>query len=57
MLVHELPKKNGVNFLLFDNDEFFCAVQHHFSYGSKNNDRFEITLNTGKRMIIERFST
>ncbi len=46
--------KSGVNFLLFDNTIHICAVQHHFTYDYHNkNDRFEFTLNTGKRMILQ----
>ncbi|WP_042349592.1 DUF2777 domain-containing protein [Bacillus massiliigorillae] len=50
-------KKNcsGVNFFTFDNDQCICAVQHHFVYSTKEHDRFEFTLNTGKRIVIEKF--
>lgn len=47
-------KKDGVNFMVFDNQEEICNVQHHFCYFEKINDRFEFTLNTGKRLIIEK---
>lgn len=47
-------KKNGVNFMVFDNQEQICNVQHHFCYYEKTNDRFEFTLNTGKRLVIEK---
>ncbi|MFE8696329.1 DUF2777 domain-containing protein [Cytobacillus sp. FJAT-53684] len=50
-------RKNGVNFIVFDNQEQICNVQHHFSYFEKTNDRFEFTLNSGKRMIIEKISS
>lgn len=57
MLVNESPETNGVNFLFFDNDALVCSVQHHFSYGAERIvDRFEFTLNTGKRMLVERIS-
>lgn len=46
--------KDGVNFMVFDNQEEICNVQHHFCYFEKINDRFEFTLNTGKRLIIEK---
>lgn len=47
-------RKIGVNFIVFDNQEQICNVQHHFCYYEKVNDRFEFTLNTGKRLIIEK---
>ncbi|MEW9051385.1 MAG: DUF2777 domain-containing protein [Neobacillus sp.] len=47
-------RKDGVNFIIFDNQEQICSVQHHFCYYEKVNDRFEFTLNTGKRLIIEK---
>jgi hypothetical protein len=47
---------SGVNFLIFDNQEHICTVQHHFTYYEKNSDRFEFTLNSGKRLIIEKIS-
>ncbi|MDP4164768.1 MAG: DUF2777 domain-containing protein [Bacillota bacterium] len=47
-------RKNGVNFMIFDNQEQICNVQHHFCYFEKSNDRFEFTLNTGKRLVIEK---
>lgn len=49
-------KKQGVNFLTFDNSEEICVVQHHFDYDvHKRNDRLEFTLNTGKRVILQDF--
>jgi hypothetical protein len=50
-------RKDGVNFMVFDNQEQICNVQHHFRYYEKINDRFEFTLNTGKRLIIEKLIT
>ena len=47
---------SGVNFLVLDNEELICNVQHHFDYHEKQNDRFEITMSTGKRAFIERIS-
>jgi hypothetical protein len=47
-------RKDGVNFIVFDNQEQICNVQHHFCYFEKVNDRFEFTLNTGKRLVIEK---
>lgn len=44
--------KRGVSFFQFDNEEAICGVQHHFSRGSKNEDRFEFTTCTGKRAIL-----
>ncbi|QED47193.1 DUF2777 domain-containing protein [Cytobacillus dafuensis] len=49
-------RKSGVNIIVFDNQEHICNVQHHFSYFEKTNDRFEFTLNSGKRMVIEKIS-
>lgn len=46
--------QSGVNFFTFDNGTHICSVQHHFSYGEKKSDRFEFTINTGKRIIIEK---
>jgi len=46
--------KDGVNFMVFDNQVQICNVQHHFCYFEKISDRFEFTLNTGKRLIIEK---
>jgi hypothetical protein len=50
----DTQRKDGVNFIVFDNQEQICNVQHHFFYFEKINDRFEFTLNTGKRLIIEK---
>jgi Protein of unknown function (DUF2777) len=50
-------RKIGVNFMILDNQEQICNVQHHFCYYEKINDRFEFTLNSGKRMIIEKISS
>jgi len=47
-------RKDGVNFMVFDNQEQICNVQHHFCYYEKVNDRFEFTINTGKRLIVEK---
>jgi hypothetical protein len=49
--------RSGVNFFTFDNSSQICAVQHHFSYGENKNDRFEFTINTGKRIIIEKVNS
>ncbi|CEG26058.1 DUF2777 domain-containing protein [Bacillus sp. B-jedd] len=49
--------KNGVNFMIFDNQEEICGVQHHFCYFEKESDRFEFTLNTGKRLVIEKLAS
>lgn len=46
--------KQGVNILIFDNGNEICSVLHHFCYAEKESDRFEFTLNTGKRIIIEK---
>jgi len=50
-------RQDGVNFLVFDNQDHICNVQHHFCYFEKTNDRFEFTLNTGKRLIIEKITS
>lgn len=50
----ERIQKSGVNFMVFDNGENICSVQHHFVYYEKKSDRFEFTLSTGKRMVIEK---
>ncbi|HWJ78524.1 MAG TPA: DUF2777 domain-containing protein [Niallia sp.] len=50
-------RKNGVNMMIFDNEEGLCSVNHHFFYNKKQTDRFEFTLNTGKRMIVEKLSS
>lgn len=47
-------RKDGVNFMVFDNQMQICNVQHHFCYYENLSDRFEFTLNTGKRLIIEK---
>jgi hypothetical protein len=47
-------RKDGVNFMVFDNQLQICNVQHHFCYYEKISDRFEFTLNTGKRLIVEK---
>jgi hypothetical protein len=43
---------SGVNFLLFDNDEQICGIQHHFTRNSTHTDRFEITLSNGTRQLL-----
>lgn len=55
--LNETKRKSGVNFIIFDNQESLCNVQHHFCYYEKTSDRFEFTLNTGKRMVIEKISS
>jgi len=50
----ETKHKNGVNFMVFDNSDTICSVHHHFFYYENESDRFEFTLNTGKRMVIEK---
>jgi hypothetical protein len=53
----QTSNRSGVNFFTFDNSTQICAVQHHFSYGVNKNDRFEFTINTGKRIIIEKVNS
>lgn len=44
---------DGVNFITFDNGEKLCSVHHHYQRGvSQHSDRFELTLNNGKRHIL-----
>jgi hypothetical protein len=50
----ESKRKNGVNFMIFDNGDTICSVHHHFYYYENKSDRFEFTLSTGKRMVIEK---
>ncbi|MBM4764205.1 DUF2777 domain-containing protein [Bacillus sp. B15-48] len=52
------PQKGGigVNFIIFDNEEQICSIQHHFDYSTHRNDRFEFTLSSGKRTVIEKIS-
>ncbi|MCU9612467.1 DUF2777 domain-containing protein [Caldibacillus lycopersici] len=45
--------KEGVNFMVFDNAVQICSVNHHFQYEKKYIDRFEFTLNTGERLILQ----
>ncbi|MGE6260231.1 DUF2777 family protein [Heyndrickxia sporothermodurans] len=47
-------RKQGVNLLIFDNGEIVLSVHHHFLRESDHLDRFEFTLNTGKRLIIDK---
>ncbi|MGE8205188.1 DUF2777 family protein [Heyndrickxia sp. NPDC080065] len=46
--------KKGVNILIFDNGEIVLSVHHHFHYENEKKDRFEFTLSTGKRLIIDK---
>ncbi|MBM7693996.1 hypothetical protein JOC77_003440 [Peribacillus deserti] len=50
----EKKLQSGVNFFIFDNGEGICSVQHHFRYLKHEHDRFEFTINTGKRIVIEK---
>lgn len=45
--------KEGMNVMIFDNEEQICVVQHFFSrhYHKKVQDRFEFALSDGKRII------
>ncbi|WP_026584982.1 DUF2777 domain-containing protein [Bacillus sp. J33] len=54
---NDKDRKSGVNFIVFDNQDHICNVQHHFCYYEKRSDRFEFTLNSGKRMVIEKISS
>jgi hypothetical protein len=49
---HFLFKNNtGVNFIIYDNTEQIINVQHYYERGTLQSDRFEITFDTGKRLI------
>jgi hypothetical protein len=50
----DTKQKNGVNFMIFDNSDNIISVHHHFFYYENESDRFEFTLGTGKRMVIEK---
>lgn len=52
--LNESKQKSGVNFIVFDNGDSICSVHHHFTYFEQTSDRFEFTLSTGKRMVIEK---
>lgn len=49
--------KTGANFLVFDNESHVCSVQHHFFHSQTRHERFEFTLNTGKRIMIEKMNS
>jgi Protein of unknown function (DUF2777) len=49
-------KREGVNLLIFDNGEKICAVHHHFTYPQPSKERFEYTLNCGKRIVVEKMN-
>ncbi|MBM6617119.1 DUF2777 family protein [Bacillus suaedaesalsae] len=53
-LFFQIAKKGakGVNFLMFDNDDQVCNIQHFFERIGKQSDRFEITLNNGNRKLL-----
>ncbi|QNG59645.1 DUF2777 family protein [Metabacillus idriensis] len=53
----EADDKIGVSFFQFDNEEAICGLQHHFSRGSKQEDRFEFTTCTGKRALLTQIHT
>ncbi|MGY3718334.1 DUF2777 domain-containing protein [Sutcliffiella cohnii] len=45
-------RKEGVNFIVYDNGTFICSVQHYFERGKNQSDWFEYTLQTGKRLLF-----
>jgi hypothetical protein len=53
--VNRKPVK-GVNFLMFDNEEQICGIQHHFQRNTPHSDRFEVTLNNGNRQLLTNLS-
>ncbi|MDQ0217564.1 DUF2777 domain-containing protein [Peribacillus cavernae] len=55
--LREAKTQSGVNFFIFDNGTVLCSVQHHFYYSENEHDRFEFTLNTGKRIVIEKINS
>lgn len=48
-------KKQGVNFMIFDNGDEILSVHHHFHYDQEKIDRFEFTFNTGERFLLQSF--
>ncbi|WP_110114332.1 DUF2777 family protein [Bacillus sp. CGMCC 1.16541] len=42
---------SGVNILVYDNEESICSVHHLFTRGAEHEDRFEYTMNDGKRVM------
>lgn len=54
--LHHSKRKEGVNFMIFDNQDEICCIQHHFCYYKNRSDRFEYTFSSGKRTIIEKIS-
>ncbi|RFU68067.1 DUF2777 domain-containing protein [Peribacillus saganii] len=55
--LRDLSAQSGVNFLIFDNGTQICSVQHHFCYSKNEQNRFEFTINTGKRIVIEKLNS
>ena len=51
-IADEEAVRRGVNFLVYDNETIICSVQHHFTRGEQKSDRFEYTLQTGKRLLF-----
>ncbi len=48
--------KEGMNVMIFDNEEQLCVVQHFFDRRSENKqDRFEYTQSDGKRLVTTSF--
>ncbi|MRX73509.1 DUF2777 family protein [Bacillus lacus] len=46
-------ERKGVSFFHFDNEEYTCAVQHHFERGETASlDRFEFTTSLSKRRVL-----
>ena len=54
--LYEEKETAGVNFAIFDNEKSICSIHHHFNCSGPRSDRFEFTLNNGKRTIIEKIS-
>ncbi|KYC62950.1 MULTISPECIES: DUF2777 domain-containing protein [Heyndrickxia] len=47
-------KKEGVNFMLFDNGEAILSVHHHFRLGKQADEWFECTWSDGRRMLLKK---
>ncbi len=47
-------KKEGVNFMLFDNGEAILSVHHHFRLGETADEWFDCTWSDGRRMLLKK---
>ncbi|WP_017754565.1 DUF2777 family protein [Calidifontibacillus oryziterrae] len=52
VFLQKRDKKEGMNVMIFDNEEQICVVQHYFfRKGHELTDRFEFSKSDGKRLI------